>query len=133
MPGTVSGAAPRGGLCPAAYAGPVLRGPSLLRPVLAVSVVALAGMSLTGCGAHDSTGQITVTVSANAAQHPYEVQVFAATGKLSEHQRVFPGGTADFAGVPLGKVTVRAHDLCPAEATVSNDDVATVTLATTGC
>ncbi|MGN7190343.1 MULTISPECIES: hypothetical protein [unclassified Curtobacterium] len=109
------------------------RGPSFLRPVLAVTVVALTGLSLTGCGAHDSTGQITVTVSADAAQHPYEVQVYAATGKLSEHQRVFPGGTADFAGVPLGAVTVRARDLCPVETTVSNDDVATVTLATTGC
>lgn len=105
----------------------------LRRPLLALAVVALGALSLTGCGAHDSTGQIAVTVSRNAAEHPYEVRVYAATGKLSEHQRVFPGGTADFAGVPLGRVTVRATDLCPAKATVTDDHVATVTLATTGC
>lgn len=92
-----------------------------------------AVLTLAGCGAHDSTGQVSVTVSANAADHPYEVKVFASTGKLSEHQRVFPGGTANFAGVPLGEVTVRANDLCPQKTTVSNDEVATVTLTTTGC
>lgn len=94
---------------------------------------AAAALTLAGCGAHDSTGQITVTVSENAAQHPYEVEVFAATGGLAEHQRVFPGGTAAFAGVPLGEVTVRAADLCTQHATVSNGSVATVTLTTTGC
>ncbi len=94
---------------------------------------AAAALTLAGCGAHDSTGQITVTVSGNAAQRPYEVKVFAATGKLAEHQRVFPGGTAAFAGVPLGEVTVRAADLCTQHATVSNGSVATVTLTTTGC
>lgn len=92
-----------------------------------------AALTLAGCGAHDSTGQITVTVSGNAAQRPYEVEVYASTGKLSEHQRVFPGGTAAFAGVPLGEVTVRATDLCPQDATVSNGSVAAVTLTTTGC
>ncbi len=46
---------------------------------------------------------------------------------------MFPGGTADFAGVPLGDVTVRAGNLCPVRTTVSNDDVARVTLTTTGC
>lgn len=92
-----------------------------------------AALALTGCGAHDSTGQVSVTVSANAADHPYEVKVFASTGKLSEHQRVFPGGTADFAGVPLGEVTVRANELCPQKTTVSNDAVAKVNLTTTGC
>ena len=94
---------------------------------------AAAALTLAGCDAHDSTGQITVTVSGNAAQRPYEVKVFAATGKLAEHQRVFPGGTAAFAGVPLGEVTVRAADLCTQHATVSNGSVATVTLTTTGC
>lgn len=92
---------------------------------------AAAALSLTGCGAHDSTGQISVTVSSNAADRPYEVKVFAATGKLSEHQRVFPGGTADFAGVPLGDVTVRAGDLCSVRTMVSGDDVTRVTLSTT--
>lgn len=96
-------------------------------------VVAVTALLLTGCGAHDSTGQIAVTVSSNAADRPYEVKVFASTGKLSEHQRVFPGGTASFAGVPLGAVTVRADDLCPVRTTVTDDDVAEVTLATTGC
>jgi hypothetical protein len=105
----------------------------LRRPLLALAVVVLGAVSLTGCGAHDSTGQIAVTVSRDAADHPYEVKVFAATGKLSEHQRVFPGGTADFAGVPLGDVTVRAGDLCPVRTTVSGEDVARVTLTTTGC
>lgn len=99
--------------------------------VLLVGV--LAALTLTGCGAHDSTGQVAVTVSSNAADHPYEVKVYASTGKLAEHQRVFPGGTADFAGVPLGEVTVRAGDLCPQRATVTNDGVAAVTLSTTGC
>ncbi len=93
----------------------------------------VAAVVLSGCGAHDSTGQIAVTVSANAADHPYEVEVYAATGKLSEHQRVFPGGTADFAGVPLGAVTVRARDLCAQHTTVTNGSVAAVTLTTTGC
>jgi hypothetical protein len=92
-----------------------------------------AALTLTGCGAHDSTGQIAVTVSADAAAHAYEVKVFAATGKLSEHQRVFPGGTASFAGVPLGKATVRANELCPQHTTVANGAVAKVTLTTTGC
>lgn len=103
------------------------------RAPLLLALGAAAAFALAGCGAHDSTGQISVTVSANAADHPYEVKVFAATGKLSEHQRVFPGGTADFAGVPLGEVTVRAGDLCPVRTTVSSDDVAEVTLSTTGC
>ena len=77
---------------------------------------------------------MSVTVSSNAADHAYEVKVFTATtGKLSEHQRVFPGGTADFAGVPIGEVTVRAADLCPQKTTVSNGEVAKVTLTTTGC
>ena len=93
-----------------------------------------AVLTLAGCGAHDSTGQVSVTVSSNAADHAYEVKVFTATtGKLSEHQRVFPGGTADFAGVPIGEVTVRAADLCPQKTTVSNGEVAKVTLTTTGC
>ncbi|MBP1301277.1 MULTISPECIES: hypothetical protein [unclassified Curtobacterium] len=103
------------------------------RAPLVLALGAAAALSLTGCGAHDSTGQISVTVSSNAADRPYEVKVFAATGKLSEHQRVFPGGTADFAGVPLGDVTVRAGDLCSVRTTVSGDDVTRVTLSTTGC
>lgn len=95
---------------------------------------AAAVLTLAGCGAHDSTGQVSVTVSPNAADHAYEVKVFtASTGKLSEHQRVFPGGTADFAGVPLGEVTIRAGELCPQKTTVTNDAVASVTLTTTGC
>lgn len=114
------------------YSAGVLR-PPLRRALPVALTVTLAALVLTGCGAHDSTGQIAVTVSANAADHPYEVEVYAATGKLSEHQRVFPGGTADFAGVPLGAVTVRARDLCPQHTTVTNGSVAAVTLATTGC
>ena len=98
-----------------------------------LALTAAAVLALTGCGEHDSTGQVSVTVSENAADHPYEVKVFASTGKLSEHQRVFPGGTASFAGVPLGRVTVRATDLCPQRTTVTNGSVATVTLTTTGC
>jgi len=94
----------------------------------AASVLALAG-----CASPDSTGRVSVTVSTNAADHPYEVRVFASTGKLSEHQRVFPGGTADFAGVPLGEVTVRAGDLCPQRTTVTTGAPAEVTLTTTGC
>lgn len=106
----------------------------MLRRALPVLVLGVATtFALTGCGAHDSTGQIAVTVSGNAADHAYEVRVYASTGKLAEHQRVFPGRTATFAGVPLGAVTVRAGDLCPAEATVSNSSVAEVTLSTTGC
>lgn len=100
-------------------------------PVFALGAAAV--LTLAGCGAHDSTGQVSVTVSANAADHPYEVKVFASTGKLAEHQRVFPGGTASFAGVPLGEVTVRANQLCPRKTTVTNDHVAEVTLTTTGC
>ncbi|WIE65452.1 hypothetical protein DEI99_002660 [Curtobacterium sp. MCLR17_036] len=105
--------------------------PRPVAPALALAAAAL--LTLAGCGAQDSTGQIAVTVSTNAAEQPYEVEVFASTGKLSEHQRVFPGGTASFAGVPLGSVTVRAGDLCPRTTKVSNDAVARVTLTTTGC
>ena len=105
----------------------------MLRVVPATVIGVAALLALAGCGAHDSTGQVSVTVSSNTADHPYEVKVFASTGKLSEHQRVFPGGTADFAGVPLGKVTVRAGDLCPQTTKVSDGTVATVTLTTTGC
>ncbi|MCA5923709.1 MULTISPECIES: hypothetical protein [Curtobacterium] len=105
----------------------------MFRSVPATVLGVAVAVALTGCGAHDSTGQLSVTVSANAAEHPYEVEVFASTGKRSEHQRVFPGGTADFAGVPLGEVTVRAGDLCPQSTTVTADGVASVALTTTGC
>lgn len=95
---------------------------------------AAAVLTLAGCGAQDSTGQLRVTVSSTAAQGGYEVEVLAAsTDRVSEHQRVFPGGTAEFAGVPLGRVTVRAHDLCTQHTTVGNGAVAAVTLSTTGC
>ncbi|WIE76179.1 hypothetical protein [Curtobacterium sp. MCSS17_007] len=103
------------------------------RAASVLAVGAVAALLLTGCGAHDSTGQVSVTVSSNAADRPYEVKVFASTGKLSEHQRVFPGGTVDFAGVPFGDVTVRAGDLCPVRTTVTDDHVTAVTLSTTGC
>ncbi|MBT2502760.1 hypothetical protein [Curtobacterium sp. ISL-83] len=97
-------------------------------------LTAVTVLAVSGCGAQDPTGQITVAVSANAANGPYEVQVFAAsTGKLSEHQRVYPGGSARFAGVPIGRVTVRAAKLCPQKATVTNETVTEVTLTTTGC
>lgn len=106
----------------------------MLHRVALVLVVALgASLGLTGCGAEDPTGRLSVTVSENAADHPYEVKVFAETGKLSEHQRVYPGDTADFAGVPVGAVTVRAGELCPQETRVRAEDVTAVTLTTTGC
>jgi hypothetical protein len=103
------------------------------RPLLAAGIVVAAAVGLTGCGAHDSTGRISVSISADAAERPYEVKVFDATHQLVEHQRVFPGGSADFAGVPLGKVTVRAGDLCPVKATVTFDAVATAKLAPGAC
>lgn len=103
------------------------------RPVLAAGVVLAAAVGLTGCGAHDSTGRISVSVSSDAADRPYEVKVFDASHQLVEHQRVFPGGTADFAGVPLGMVTVRAGDLCPVKATVTFDAVASAKLAPGTC
>ncbi|WP_144710219.1 hypothetical protein [Curtobacterium pusillum] len=107
----------------------------MLRRVVPVFLLGTAAvLTLAGCGAHDSTGQLSVTVSSNAADHAYEVKVITATtGKVSEHQRVFPGGTANFAGVPLGGVTVKANELCPQKTTVKNGTVAAVTLTTTGC
>ena len=45
-------------------------------PVLVLGVA--AALTLAGCGAHDSTGQVSVTVSSNAADHAYEVKVFTA-------------------------------------------------------
>lgn len=92
-----------------------------------------AAMTLTGCGAQDSTGRISVTVSGNEADHPYEVKVFVPNGRIAAHQRVFPGGTVDFAGVAVGKVTVRANELCPQEATVRSGEVTDVTLTSSGC
>jgi hypothetical protein len=106
----------------------------VFRRVSSVVVLGLAaGLALTGCGAHDSTGRISVSVSSDAADHPYEVRVYTEAGQLAEHQRVFPGGTADFAGVPLGKVTVRASQLCPQHTTVAGGTVTRVTLSSSGC
>ena len=107
---------------------------AVLRRVLPLSALGLvAALTLTGCGAHDSTGQVSVHISDNAADHAYQVEVLLPSGELAEHQRLYPGDAADFAGVPLGDVTVRADDLCPQRATVSADRVATVTLTIVGC
>lgn len=104
------------------------------RRVLPISTLGLVvALALTGCGAHDSTGQVSVRISDNASDHPYQVKVFLPSGALVEHQQLHPGDSADFAGVPLGEVTVRAGDLCPQQVKVADDHVASVTLTTVGC
>jgi hypothetical protein len=105
----------------------------LRRVVPVLALVCGATVALTGCGAHNPTGQVSVTVSPNAADHPYQVKVFLPNGEPSARQQVYPGDTADFAGIPLGAVTVRAGDLCPERTTVHADRVARVTLTTVGC
>jgi hypothetical protein len=107
----------------------------VLRRSLSIAAIALVvGTALTGCAVHDSTGRITVTLSSDAAAgHHYTVKVFDAQRQLVEHQSMLAGQTADFAGVPLGKVTVRAAGLCAVHTSVSYDTVAQVRLATTGC
>ncbi|GAA1491879.1 hypothetical protein [Curtobacterium herbarum] len=105
----------------------------LRRVVPVLALVCGATLALTGCGAQNPTGQVSVTVSQNAADHPYQVKVFLPNGEPSSHQQVYPGDTADFAGVPLGEVTVRAGDLCPERTRVRADQVAKVTLTTVGC
>lgn len=112
----------------AAYPGEVLH-----RVLPALALVGAAAVVLTGCGAQNPTGQVSVTVSPNAADHAYQVKVYLPNGEPSARQQVYPGDTADFAGVPLGKVTVRAGDLCAERATVEADRVARVTLTTVGC
>lgn len=100
--------------------------------IAAIAVV--AGVTLTGCAVHDSTGRVTVTLSSDAAAgHHYTVKVFDEQHQLVEHQSMLAGQTADFAGVPLGKVTVRASGLCAVHTSVAYDAVAQVRLATTGC
>ncbi|KQO61468.1 hypothetical protein ASF23_13490 [Curtobacterium sp. Leaf261] len=97
-------------------------------------MIVAAGLALTGCAVHDSTGRVSVSLSADAAKgHHYTVKVFDAQRQLVEHQSMLAGQTADFAGVPLGKVTVRASGLCAARTTVAYDAVASVKLGTAGC
>ncbi|WIB27066.1 hypothetical protein [Curtobacterium sp. MCSS17_015] len=91
-------------------------------------------VALTGCGGVENpTGRVSVTVSPDAADRPYRVQVVLPNGEPSARQQVYPGDTADFAGIPLGDVTVRAGDLCSGRTTVVADQVARVTLTATGC
>lgn len=103
------------------------------RPIAALVVGLAAALVLTGCGAQDSTGRISVTVSPNEAEHAYLVEVLVPTGRTAAHQRAFPGDTLEFAGVAVGKVTVRADDLCSQSATIESGQVTDVTLSSTGC
>jgi hypothetical protein len=121
---------PMDGSSPAApaYPGQVLR-----RVLPALALAGAATAVLAGCAVQNPTGQVSVTVSPDAADHAYRVQVFLPNGEPSARQQVYPGDTADFAGVPLGEVTVRAGDLCAERATVEADRVARVTLTTVGC
>lgn len=106
----------------------------MFRRAVPVIVLGLAAaLTLTGCGAQDSTGRISVTVSSNEANHAYEVRVSVPNGRLAAHQRVFAGGTVDFAGVAVGKVAVRADGLCEQTATIESGQVTDVTLRSTGC
>lgn len=103
-----------------------------LAPAAAVLVV--AGLALTGCAVHDSTGRVSVSLSADAAEgHHYTVKVYDEQRQLVEHQSMLAGQTADFAGVPLGRVTVRAAGLCAVHTTVGYEAVASVKLGTSGC
>jgi hypothetical protein len=105
--------------------------PHLLRP-LAVTAVLL--VALTGCAVHDSTGRVSVQVSSDAAQgHRYTVQVLDADGQLVEHQTMLAGQSSDFAGVPLGQVTIRAAGLCSLHTTLAVDEVVHARLGTTHC
>jgi hypothetical protein len=104
------------------------------RLVPAAAVLVAAGLLLTGCAVHDSTGRVSVSLSSDAAQgERYTVKVYDEQRQMVEHQSMLAGQTADFAGVPLGKVTVRAAGLCAVHTTVAYDAVATVKLGTSGC
>ncbi|MFJ3384323.1 MULTISPECIES: hypothetical protein [unclassified Curtobacterium] len=106
----------------------------MLRRLPAVLVLGLAaGLVLTGCGARDSTGRISVTVSANEAEHGYLVEVLVPNGRAAAHQKAFPGDTLNFAGIAVGKVTVRADGLCSTTADIASGEVTDVTLTSSGC
>jgi len=103
------------------------------------AIVGLLGAAVVGGTAgcapvHDSTGRVSVEVRADAAaHHRYTVKVFDQQGQMVEHQQVFGGQRADFAGVPLGRITVRASGLCAVHTTLRVDAVAHATLGTSGC
>lgn len=99
--------------------------------VLVVGVV--AALVLTGCKAEDSTGRIAVTVAPNEAEQSYFVEVLVPNGRTAAHQKAFPGDTLEFAGVAVGKVTVRADGLCTQSTTIISGQVVDVTLSSIGC
>lgn len=106
----------------------------LRRLTVPVAIGLALTLAASGCAAHDSTGRLSVTVPRDAGTAPVEVEVVIdATNQMSEHQRVYPGTTADFAGVPLGAVTVRAGKLCRAHAEVTDGPAERVTLAAPPC
>jgi hypothetical protein len=106
----------------------------LRRTLTAAALVLAAGVALTGCAVHDSTGRLTVHLSADAAAgRNYSVRVYDAQAQRVEQQYVFAGQSITFAGVPLGKVTVRATGYCPERTTVGYKSAASVTLSTAGC
>ncbi|PZF58058.1 hypothetical protein DEI81_15065 [Curtobacterium sp. MCBD17_013] len=105
-------------------------------PRVLCSIALAAGLvtGLAGCSVHDSTGRVSVDVSTDAAQgHRYNVQVLDADGQLVEHQSMLPGQSSDFAGVPLGRITVRASGLCTLRTTLHVDEVVHVRLGTGDC
>jgi hypothetical protein len=106
----------------------------VLRRSLTVSAVVLAaGLALGGCATHDSTGRLSVTLSSDAASgRNYSVRVYDTQGQRVEQQYLFAGKKVTFAGVPLGKVTVRATGFCPVKTTVSYSSTASVDLSV-GC
>lgn len=105
--------------------------PRVLRPLALAAGLAVA---LTGCSVHDSTGRVSVVVSTDAATgHRYDVEVLDASGQLVEHETMVPGQSSDFAGVPLGRITVRAGGLCRVHATLHVDEVVHATLGPGTC
>ncbi|MCJ1714794.1 hypothetical protein [Curtobacterium sp. VKM Ac-2922] len=103
------------------------------RPATVLIVGLAAALVLTGCKAQDSTGRVTVTVSPNEAEHAYMVEVLVPNGRTAAHQKAFPGDRLEFAGIAVGKVRVRADDLCTQTTTVLSGQVTDVTLSSTGC
>jgi hypothetical protein len=106
----------------------------VIRRSATVLVVGLAAaLTLSGCGAQDSTGRITVTVSQNEAEHQYRVEVLVPNGRTAAQQRAFPGDTLRFAGIAVCVQRSFARTVTLPTAMIESGKVTDVTLSSIGC
>jgi hypothetical protein len=105
------------------------------RTVLASVLLVAAGLGLAGCTApHDSTGRVTVSIDSDAASgQRYLVTVRDSQGQKVESERLSSGQSSAFAGVPLGRVTIRVAGWCTLHATVTDGTPVAAHLGPSGC